>query len=556
MKKLVELVAVSSLQVVWLFSCIAATPLQAAESAGGALRDLEIRPLDLPPEPPEDTPSLAPPPAEQQVQGGDTVDIIGFRFTGNSAFSDEQLAAVLLDLSGQALTLSQLQQAADRITAWYRQHEWLLARAILPPQEIDDGYLLIQVVEGNYDQVDLSNQSTLPDRLMINATRRLNSGDGVRAGTLENALMNLDVLPGTQVSSQLSRGEAVGTSALHIEVTDQPALSGQLSLDNYGNTYNGEYRLNGGLSVANPLGLGDSLQLQALVSDGDQHFLSTQYELPVGPWNTRVGASLSWLEYELGKDFDSLNAKGKATTGSVFASQNWWQQRSWGVSSRIEWRYRDLEDEQLGLTSEKTLRSVTLDLVNGYWRDEVLGGSANSYRLSWTHGELSLDTPYAQASDFYGTEGRYHKVNLALLRQQRLTPRLSLNLNLRGQLADGNLDSAEKISLGGAYGIRAFPQGEASGDEGWLASTELRYALNSQWQLGTFLEAGGITYNKDPLAFGDRHRNLKGAGVSAYWQPHRQWQVSAIAATSLDNEEAVSDEPEDVYFWGQVQWMF
>ena len=378
----------------------------------------------------------------------------------------------------------------------------------------------------------------------------------MRAGTLENALMNLDVLPGTQVSSQLSRGEAVGTSALHIEVTDQPALSGQLSLDNYGNTYNGEYRLNGGLSVANPLGLGDSLQLQALVSDGDQHFLSTQYELPVGPWNTRVGASLSWLEYELGKDFDSLNAKGKATTGSVFASQNWWQQRSWGVSSRIEWRYRDLEDEQLGLTSEKTLRSVTLDLVNGYWRDEVLAGSANSYRLSWTHGELSLDTPYAQASDFYGTEGRYHKVNLALLRQQRLTPRLSLNLNLRGQLADGNLDSAEKISLGGAYGIRAFPQGEASGDEGWLASTELRYALNSQWQLGTFLEAGGITYNKDPLAFGDRHRNLKGAGVSAYWQPHRQWQVSAIAATSLDNEEAVSDEPEDVYFWGQVQWMF
>ena len=157
-------------------------------------RDLEIRPLDLPPEPPADTPSLTPPPAEQQVQGGDTVDIIGFRFTGNSAFSDEQLAAVLLDLSGQALTLSQLQQAADRITAWYRQHEWLLARAILPPQEIDDGYLLIQVVEGNYDQVDLSNQSTLPDRLMINATRRLNSGDGVRAGTLENALMNLSLI--------------------------------------------------------------------------------------------------------------------------------------------------------------------------------------------------------------------------------------------------------------------------------------------------------------------------------------------------------------------------
>lgn len=551
-----KLAAVSNLQVLCLLSCVVATPLQATETAGGVLRDLETRPLSPPPEPPTDTPTLAPPPLTEQTTGGQTVDILGFRFIGNSAFRDDQLLAVLIDLPGQALTLAQLQQAADRITAWYRQHDWLLARAILPPQEIDDSYLTIQIVEGNYDRIQLNNQSKLPDRVLQNATRRLNAGDGIRTGELENALMGLDSLPGSQISSRLSRGDAVGTSALDIDVSDLPALTGQLTLDNYGNTYNGEYRLTGGLAIANPFGLGDSLQLQALISDGDQQYLSTQYDFPVGPWNTRIGASLSWLEYELGKDFVSLNAKGKAATGSIYVSQDWWQQRSWGVSSRIEWRYRDLEDQQLGLASEKTLSSVTLDMVNGYWRDALFGGSANSYRLSWTHGKLSMDSAYAAASDFYGTEGHYNKFNLALLRQQRLTPRLTLNMNLRGQLADGNLDSIEKMSLGGAYGIRAFPQGEASGDEGWLASAELRYALNSQWQLGAFLEAGGITYNKDPLPIGDRHRSLKGAGVSAYWQPHRQWQFSATAATSLDNEEAVSDEPKDVYLWGQVQWMF
>jgi len=544
------------LQAVCLLGGLAAGGLQAAENAGSALRDLEQRPLALPPEPPADTPRLTPPPLSEAPAGSATVNILGFRFTGNSAFSDEQLAAVLLDQSGQALTLSELQGAADRITRWYRDHDWLLARAILPPQEIADGYLLIQVVEGSYDRVDLNNQSELPDRVLQNATRSLRAGEGIRAGALENALMNLDALPASQVNSRLSRGAAPGTSALDIDVSDTPTLGGQLSLDNYGNTYNGEYRLIGGLSVANPLGLGDNLSLQALVSDGDQQYLSTQYDLPVGPWNTRVGFSLSWLEYELGKDFDSLNAKGTAATGSLYASQSWWQQRNWGLSSRLEWRYRDLEDQQLGLSSEKTLRSLTLDLLNGYWRDDLLGGGVNSYRIALTHGELTLDSPYAVVSDFYGTEGRYNKAEFALLRQQRLSPRFTLNLNLRGQLADGNLDSVEKMSLGGAYGIRAFPQGEASGDEGWLASTELRYALNGQWQLGAFVEAGEITYNKDPLPVGDRHRNLKGAGLSAYWRPHHQWQVSAIAATSLDGEEAISDDPEDVYLWGQIQWMF
>jgi len=544
------------LQAVCLLGGLAAGGLQAAENAGSALRDLEQRPLALPPEPPADTPRLTPPPLSEAPAGSATVNILGFRFTGNSAFSDEQLAAVLLDQSGQALTLSELQGAADRITRWYRDHDWLLARAILPPQEIADGYLLIQVVEGSYDRVDLNNQSELPDRVLQNATRSLRAGEGIRAGALENALMNLDALPASQVNSRLSRGAAPGTSALDIDVSDTPTLGGQLSLDNYGNTYNGEYRLIGGLSVANPLGLGDNLSLQALVSDGDQQYLSTQYDLPVGPWNTRVGFSLSWLEYELGKDFDSLNAKGTAATGSLYASQSWWQQRNWGLSSRLEWRYRDLEDQQLGLSSEKTLRSLTLDLLNGYWRDDLLGGGVNSYRIALTHGELTLDSPYAVVSDFYGTEGRYNKAEFALLRQQRLSPRFTLNLNLRGQLADGNLDSVEKMSLGGAYGIRAFPQGEASGDEGWLASTELHYALNGQWQLGAFVEAGEITYNKDPLPVGDRHRNLKGAGLSAYWRPHHQWQVSAIAATSLDGEEAISDDPEDVYLWGQIQWMF
>ena len=544
------------LQAMCLLGGLAAGGLHAAENAGSVLRDLEQRPLALPPEPPVDTPRLTPPPLTEATAGGASVSILGFRFTGNSAFSDEQLAAVLVDQAGQSLTLAELQGAADRITRWYREHDWLLARAILPPQEIDDGYLLIQVVEGSYDRVALNNQSSLPGRVVRNATRHLQAGEGIRAGELENALMNLDALPASQISSRLSRGDAVGTSALDIDVTDLPALSGQLSLDNYGNTYNGEYRLIGGLSVANPLGLGDNLSLQALVSDGDQQYLSTQYDLPVGPWNTRVGFSLSWLEYELGKDFDSLNAKGTAATGSLYASQSWWQQRNWGLSSRLEWRYRDLEDQQLGQSSEKTLRSVTLDLLNGYWRDNLLGGGVNSYRVAFTHGELTLDSPYAAISDFYGTEGRYNKADFALLRQQRVSQRFTLNMNLRGQLADGNLDSVEKMSLGGAYGIRAFPQGEASGDEGWLASTELRYALSGQWQLGAFVAAGEITYIKDPLPVGDRHRNLKGAGVSAYWRPHHQWQVSAIAATSLDGEEAVSDDPEDVYLWGQIQWMF
>ena len=50
---------------------------------------------------------------------------------------------------------------------------------------------------------------------------------------------------------------------------------------------------------------------------------------------------------------------------------------------------------------------------------------------------------------------------------------------MRGQLAFDNLDSSEKMELGGAYGVRAYPEGEAFGDEGYIATAEARLMLDS-----------------------------------------------------------------------------
>ena len=46
--------------------------------------------------------------------------------------------------------------------------------------------------------------------------------------------------------------------------------------------------------------------------------------------------------------------------------------------------------------------------------------------------------------------------------------------SVRGQWANRNLDPSEKFLLGGPYGVRAYPVGEALGDHGWLATAELR----------------------------------------------------------------------------------
>ena len=55
---------------------------------------------------------------------------------------------------------------------------------------------------------------------------------------------------------------------------------------------------------------------------------------------------------------------------------------------------------------------------------------------------------------------------------------MNLHINLHSQLASKDLDGSEQFSLGGADGIRAYPQGEASGSSGYQATAELRYATS------------------------------------------------------------------------------
>ncbi len=531
-----------------------------APEAGQGIRALETVPLAPPPAdssislPQAATSPVAP---AENTGNAPRLTVTAFTVSGNEAISSEKLLAAVGDLTGRPLTLAELQGAAERITNIYRQEGWLLARAVIPAQSVAGGTVGIVVIEGRYGEVTVKNSSRVADAVLGHLTHPLRSGEGVRAVPLERSLMLLNDLPGVQVGSSLAAGKHVGSTDLLIDVQPGPTHEGGLSIDNHGNTYNGAWRLNGNVDINNPLGVGDRLSLRALLSDESQRYVRGQYERPVGPWATRAGAAYSWMAYELGKDFAVLESTGNASIATLYVTQPWWRQRQHGLSTQLSFDHKALKDETgfFGLDSEKSLNNVTLQF-NGYWRDNLLLGAATSYSLGWTVGDLSLDSPDAVIQDvLLRSAGKFQKWNPALYRQQLLASNLTLLLQLRGQIASGNLDSAEKISLGGVHGVRAYPEGEASGDQGWIANAEFRYALDENWQAGLFVDAGGVTVNKNPVA-ADNHRQLSGIGLAAYWQPHKQWQATVQAAWPIGDEEPVSDTPRGAYVWGQLAWSF
>lgn len=411
----------------------------------------------------------------------------------------------------------------------------------------------IAVLEGRYGEIKVDNPMGLGGSALAPLSA-LKAGDAVQGQPLERSLLLLQDTPGVEVKSTLRPGASTGTTDLLVGLQQAPLVSGSVDMDNYGNRFVGQYRLGGTLNLNNPLNLGDRLSLRAMGSDQDQHYGRVAYQFPLGPWATQFGVAYSDMDYELGKDFEDLRAHGNARIASVYAIQPLVRSRDFSLFTQLQFDDKRLKDDidLFDEKSDKHARVVTLTL-NGNSRDDLLGGGVNSFALGWSQGSLTLDGAQAQRTDdaTAGTRGRFHKLNPSLVRLQRLSDRFSLYTQLQGQWADGNLDSSEKLYLGGAYGVRAYPQGEASGDQGWLANVELRYALTEAWQLSTFVDHGEVRLNKDTWTSDDNHRSLSGAGFGALWAAHG-WQVNAVAAWKLGNAEAESDVERTPRVWAQV----
>lgn len=529
--------------------CVAAAT---APDAGQAQQGLDQRPLQLPEKQTLEL-NLPDAPSTEAKVGGPSLQVKGFTLQGNSVIASEELLALLADLQGRTLSLGELQGGANRITRLYRERGYPLARAYIPAQEIDGGILQIAVLEGRYGQVQVEDQAGLRGSA-LNALNSLQTGETVRAAELERSLLLLSDTPGVEVKSTLRPGTSTGTTDLLVNIERGALVSGSVDADNYGNRFTGQYRLGGSLFLNSPLGLGDLLSLRAMGSDEDQRYGRIAYQLPIGPWATQVGVAYSDMDYQLARDFDDLDAHGNARITSVFASQPLIRARDFSLSAQAQFDDKRLKDDidLFASKSDKRSRVVTLSL-SGNSRDSLFGGGVNSFNLAWSQGSLNIDGALNQTIDDLtaGTQGRFHKLNPSLVRLQRLSDRFSLYGQLQGQWADGNLDSSEKISLGGAYGVRAYPQGEASGDQGWLANLELRYALTDAWQLSTFVDHGAVRLNKDTWSNGDNHRSLSAAGVGARWAAHG-WQINAVAAWKLGNAEAQSDKDESPRLWAQV----
>ncbi|CAN7650817.1 ShlB/FhaC/HecB family hemolysin secretion/activation protein [Phenylobacterium sp. LjRoot225] len=484
--------------------------------------------------------------------------------TGETRFTEAELIAAAQFRPGTELDLAGLRAMATRISDFYNRHGYFVAQAYLPAQNIENGVVTIAVVEGHYGKVALNNQTNVSDRLAWSVLGGLDSGDLVTTAPLERRLLLLSDLPGLRVRSTLSPGEAVGTSDLSVDLTPGRRVTGSLEADNAGNRYTGAYRGGGTLNFNEPTGHGDVASLRFLSAGEGLNYLRGAYQARIQ--NATVGVAYAHLWYELGKEFAPLDARGTLGIASLYASYPLIRSYDNNLYLLGDFAAKTFKDRvrATGSVTSKTAQVMTVGLAGDH-HDRLWGGGWTSYSIYGGFGDLNIKTPVVRAADALTarTHGSYRKVSFEVARLQELGGPLSLYGQARGQLASKNLDSSEKMELGGAYGVRAYPEGEAYGDQGYLLSAEARWRLaglsaRSRGQLSAiaFIDHGSVTLNKSPWIAGDNHRNLSGAGLGLTWADRHNLLVKVSYAFKLGDERATSAPDRSGRIWVQISKFF
>ena len=202
------------------------------------------------------------------------------------------------------------------------------------------------------------------------------------------------------------------------------------------------------------------------------------------------------------------------------------------------------------VSSSYRINNVNLGF-SGNRYDTFLGGAINNGQINFVFGNLDLLSNNPGNYGLY-TPTSYFKFSFAGSRVQTIVPDESrLLVNVSGQFANENLNSAEQIYLGGPYGVRAYPVAQGGGSQGGLGTIEFQQNLPYEFLGIAFLDGGVVqqyvnTYpNWQGLTNAGNTYGLYGTGLGLKWN-YRGMALAATVAWKLGSNPLYSQTGQPV----------
>lgn len=432
---------------------------------------------------------LASPDRTSAPEGAEALEVQPGSVTIEGGFPEMETAnkALIAALSGRKSTLAAVYGAIGELEAEYARAGYVLARATLPPQRIEDGGVLrILVIDGFIEAID---DVHVPTRIRHRVERTLAPLVGkrhLRLADIERRLQLADDIPGADLRSALVRGTSAGGTRLAIEGTFA-SVSASLALDNSLPESLDRWLVSGNVTLNDPLGLGEQFYVMAAQQADLSRFgfgqspfamLGTGLRLPLGYDGLTVSADyvrarsrlrVEGLPLTIGKferggarlDYDALLGHGRRLR----------------LSAGIESVSQLLSVPAFGIDLSRD-RYAALGL-GAQWQ-ERLGGGALSGQVRFSQGLGGRGVPEPGDTPFSRVHARpdFSKIEGRIAWSAPLDAATSVAFVGRAQGAFGQpLFLSEQFALGGPEALSAAAPGSLNFDSGASLRGELSHRL-------------------------------------------------------------------------------
>jgi len=420
---------------------------------------------------------------EHEVDRGPSIRVYVSRIEvrGSTTFSDQDFAQLTAPYENRQVTSEELETLRQSITTLYVNHGYTNSGAVLPDQEIREGAILYQVIEGRLSEIRVEGTkwfrpSYIRDRISLGGGPPLNMGPLRERLQILQQDRRLD-----RVTAELKPGAERGDAILDVRVQEANLIKAWMEFSNYQTPVVGAERGLATIAHQSLTGHGDVATFTYGRSRGVNPIIDTSYTVPLNAYNTSLFFGYRRNDFLVVESpFRALDIESQSEIFTI------------GLRHPI---YRTLSDEvAVTITGERLFNKTTLLGVPFDFTSGTQNGAATVSVLrvgqEWMHrtttsvitvrsrfsygvdvlGATINSGPVAD-SQFFSWLGQVNWVHLLASTGIEVTNYAVL------QIADDRLFPLEQFAVGGRYSVRGYRENTLVRDNAFLYSLEVRLPL-------------------------------------------------------------------------------
>ncbi|OTP72499.1 ShlB/FhaC/HecB family hemolysin secretion/activation protein [Caballeronia sordidicola] len=471
-----------------LAAAVAAHAAQAQTSGQVARPSVAGNPLDALPQvnAPQKPPSVT---VDVQTQTPHIQELLARHLTpqkiqieGAKTIPFDEIAQCFTPLVGKDVTIGELMETANGVTALYKERGYALSFAFVPAQTFEGGVVHITVVEGYVADVKIKGDPGTTEKRIRAIADRIRADRPLKQDTFERYVNVLGLTPGVKIAATVAPPQTTdGATSLELDVDRKPFnFATGIDMNHPG--------LQGIVSATENglLGQGETIGASALLPKGrnDQTYFAVNGALPIGTdgFTAKVDASHyyghpvdnpglpSFVERTVVNDkvglsasypFILSNSRSLVGTAGAYAShdEDRFKNTITGalLGQRSQVRVTTLQLDYTGVDTG-TVRRASINVAKAF---DVLGASKTAETNIpgvVTTNPISLTFVRTGATISQTNEWPY---------------KIGTSIAATGQYSPDSLPTSEQIAFGGQRFALGYQPGEVSGDSGWAASAEV-----------------------------------------------------------------------------------